>query len=265
MVGGGGGGGSGRRGVGSTARYGGGGGSSGSFNIAKLNANTLGATENIWIGVGGTGGTAVTINDTNGNQGGIGALSLFGGTGVSTTAKLTTGTSFGGVGGTAVTQGGSSVSNSILFGVLSNTNTYGTGTQPPGTFAGGTTVYISRPLIAGAIGGGLSTANATNVGGSINLTGPATAQVIATVSGGTLVGSSGSNGSLITNSPSGLFFSTAGGGGSSGNSVATLGGGAGGTGGPGAGGGGGGASANGINSGAGGNGGNGFCIIITYF
>ena len=265
LVGGGGGGGSGRRGVGSTARYGGGGGSSGSFNIAKLNANTLGATENIWIGVGGTGGTAVTINDTNGNQGGIGALSLFGGTGVSTTAKLTTGTSFGGVGGTAVTQGGSSVSNSILFGVLSNTNTYGTGTQPPGTFAGGTTVYISRPLIAGAIGGGLSTANATNVGGSISLTGLATAQVIATVSGGTLVGSSGSNGSLITNSPSGLFFSTAGGGGSSGNSVATLGGGAGGTGGPGAGGGGGGASANGINSGAGGNGGNGFCIIITYF
>ena len=124
---------------------------------------------------------------------------------------------------------------------------------------------MSRPLIAGAIGGGLSTANATNVGGSINLTGLATAQVIATVSGGTLVGSSGSNGSLITNSPSGLFFSTAGGGGSSGNSFATLGGGAGGTGGPGAGGGGGGASANGINSGAGGNGGNGFCIIITYF
>lgn len=265
LVGGGGGGGSGRRGVSNTARYGGGGGSSGSFNIAKLDANTLGATENIWIGIGGTAGNAVTINDTNGNQGGIGALSLFGGTGVSTTAKLTTGTSFGGVGGTAVAQGGSSVSNSILFGVLSNTSTYGTGNQPPGAFAGSTTTYISRPLIAGGIGGGLSTVNATNAGGSINLTGLATAQVIATVSGGTIVGSSGSNGSLITNSPSGLFFSTAGGGGSSGNSVATLGGGAGGTGGPGAGGGGGGASANGINSGAGGNGGNGFCIIITYF
>lgn len=265
LVGGGGGGASGRRGAASTARYGGGGGSSGSFNIAKINANNLGSTENVWIGVGGTGASAIGVNDTNGAAGGTGAPSFFGGTGVSTTAKLSTGNGFGGLGGTAASQGSSGIGNSIMFGVIYTTSIFGTGSVGPANFSGGTTTYISRPLMAGGQGGGLSTVNATNTGGGMNLTGLATAQIIASVTVSGTVGASGNNGSLITNSPSGLFFSTGGSGGNSGDAAGTIAGGKGGNGGPGAGGAGGGASTNGANSGGGGTGGNGFCIIITYF
>jgi hypothetical protein len=255
LVGGGGGGASGRRGAAGTARYGGGGGSSGSFNIAKINADNLGATENIWIGAGGTGASGIAVNDTNGAAGGTGAPSFFGGTGFSTTAKLSTGNGFGGLGGTAASQGSSGIGTSI----------FGTGSVGPANFSGGTATYISRPLIAGAQGGGLSTVNATNIGGSLNLTGVATAQIIASVTVSGTVGASGNNGSLITNNPSGLFFSTGGSGGNSGDAAGTIAGGKGGNGGSGAGGAGGGASTNGASSGGGGTGGNGFCLIITYF
>ena len=265
LVGGAGGGASGRRGTTATARYGGGGGSSGWFNIAKINASNLAATENIWIGAGGTSGSAITVNDTNGNGGGTGAVSIFGGSGTTTNAKLCTANGFGGLGGTAASQGASTVGNSVMFGLLNNTSTFGTGTGAPNNFSGGTQNYASRPLIAGGIGGGISAANATNSGGGFILTGMSTGQTIAIVTGGGSVGSTGNNGSLITNSPSGLFFATGGGGGASGDVAGTTSGGRGGNGGPGAGGGGGGASANGANSGAGGTGGNGFCLIITYF
>ena len=265
LVGGGGGGASGRRGAAGTARYGGGGGSSGSFNIAKINANNLGATENIWIGAGGTGASGIAVNDTNGAAGGTGAPSFFGGTGFSTTAKLSTGNGFGGLGGTAASQGSSGIGNSIMFGVIYTTSIFGTGSVGPANFSGGTATYISRPLMAGAQGGGLSTVNATNTGGSISLTGIATAQIIASVTVSGTIGASGNNGSLITNNPSGLFFSTGGSGGNSGDAAGTIAGGKGGNGGSGAGGAGGGASTNGASSGGGGTGGNGFCLIITYF
>jgi hypothetical protein len=265
LIGGGGGGASGRRGAAGSARYGGGGGSSGFFNIAKINADNLAATENVWIGIGGTGANGISINDTSGSPGNTGGISLFGGTGSVPTAKLTTANGFGAPGGTAVAQGGSTLGNAVMFGVIYTTSVFGTGTAAPGAFSGGVVTYFSRPLTAGGIGGGLSTVNATNPGGGFNITGIATSQIIAGVTGGLTVGSAGNNGSLITNNPSGLFFATAGGGGASGDAAGTIAGGKGGNGGPGAGGGGGGASANGANSGGGGNGGNGFCIIITYF
>jgi hypothetical protein len=265
LVGGAGGGASGRRGLTSTARYGGGGGSSGFVNISKINANNLAATENIWIGAGGTAAPAITVDNTNGTAGGTGAVSIFGGSGTTTNAILCSANGFGGLGGTAVAQSGSTLGNSIIFGIFYNTSNFASGSSGPGNLSGGIQNYASRPLMAGGIGGGLSAVNAQNVGGGINLTGMSSSQIIATVAGGTLVGSAGGNGSLITNSPAGLFFSTAGGGGASGNAIGTVGGGAGGNGGPGAGGGGGGASLNGVNSGAGGTGGNGFCLIITYF
>lgn len=265
LVGGAGGGASGRRGLTSTARYGGGGGSSGFFNIAKINASNLDATENIWIGAGGTGALAIAVNDTNGTAGGTGAVSIFGGSGTTANAKLTTANGFGGLGGSAATQATSTVGNSVIFGLFYNSSIFGTGTTPPNTFAGGVSNYLSRPLTAGGIGGGISAANAINSGGGFNLSGMSTSQIITTITGGTSVGSAGNNGSLITNSPSGLFFATAGGGGASGNTAGTINGGNGGNGGNGAGGGGGGASTNGANSGAGGTGGNGFCLIITYF
>jgi hypothetical protein len=265
LVGGAGGGASGRRGLTLTARYGGGGGSSGFFNIAKINASNLAATENIWIGAGGTAAPAITVDNTNGTAGGTGAVSIFGGSGTIATGKLTTANGFGGLGGTAAPQAGSTVGNSIMFGLFNNTSTFGTGSNPPLNFSGGTQNYLSRPLTAGAIGGGISTVNATNQGGGLIIVGMSNSQTIAIVTGGGSVGSSGSNGSLITNNPSGLFFATAGGGGASGDAAGTTAGGRGGNGGQGAGGGGGGASANGANSGAGGTGGNGFCLIITYF
>jgi hypothetical protein len=265
LVGGAGGGASGRRGLTSTARYGGGGGSSGAFNIAKINASNLAATENIWIGAGGTSGPARAINDTNGAPGGTGAVSIFGGSGTTANAKLTTANGFGGSGGTAASQATSTIGNSVIFGVFYNTSIFGTGMVASNNFSGGIINYLSRPLTAGGLGGGLSAANAQNVGGGLSIKGPSSGQTIATVTGGTSVGSTGGNGSLITNSPSGLFFATAGGGGHSGDVAGTIAGGTGGNGGPGAGGGGGGASANGANSGAGGTGGNGFCLIITYF
>jgi len=265
LVGGAGGGASGRRGLTSTARYGGGGGSSGFVNIAKINASNLAATENIWIGAGGTSGSAITVNDTNGNAGGTGAVSIFGGSGTIANAKLCTANGFGGAGGTAVAQGSSTVGNSVIFGVFYNTSIFGSGTIGPNVFGGGVSSYSSRPLTSGAMGGGISAANGTNSGGGFNVYGMSTGQTIATITGGISVGSAGGNGSLITNSPSGLFFATGGGGGASGDVAGTTAGGTGGNGGPGAGGGGGGASANGANSGAGGTGGNGFCLIITYF
>lgn len=265
LVSGGGGGASGRRGATNTARYGGGGGSSGSFNIAKIKADNLGATENVWIGVGGTGATGIAVNDTNGSPGTVGAPSLFGGTGVTTTAKLSTGNGFGALAGTNAAQGSSGIGNSIMFGVIYTTSIFGTGSVGPANFAGGTSTYISRPLIAGGQGGGLNTVNATNNGGSLNLVGIATAQLIASVTTSGTIGANGNNGSLITNNPSGLFFSTGGSGGNSGNATGTIAGGKGGNGGAGAGGAGGGASTNGANSGGGGTGGNGFCLIITYF
>lgn len=265
LVGGAGGGASGRRGTTSTARYGGGGGSSGAFNIAKINASNLESTENIWIGAGGTSGSAIAVNDTNGAPGGTGAVSIFGGSGTTANAKLCTANGFGGAGGTAASQATSTIGNSVIFGVSNNTATFGTGMGAPNNFSGGILNYSSRPLTAGGIGGGISAANAQNVGGGLLIVGMSTSQTIATVTGGSSVGSAGGNGSLITNSPAGLFFATAGGGGHSGDVNGTIAGGKGGNGGPGAGGGGGGASANGVNSGAGGTGGNGFCLIITYF
>ena len=183
LVGGAGGGASGRRGLTSTARYGGGGGSSGAFNIAKINASNLAATENIWIGAGGTSGPARAINDTNGAPGGTGAVSIFGGSGTTANAKLTTANGFGGSGGTAASQATSTIGNSVIFGVFYNTSIFGTGMVASNNFSGGVLNYTSRPLTAGGLGGGLSAANAQNVGGGLSIKGPSSGQTIATVKG----------------------------------------------------------------------------------
>jgi hypothetical protein len=263
LVGAGGGGGSGRRGTTLTARYGGGGGASGTISAAKMDASSLGATENVWIGAGGNGAIAVTTNDTSGNTGSQGVPSYFGGTGSAATSIVSTNAGFGGTGGTAVSNSSNSGNNSYLF-CLPVTNTYSSFTFNSNGF-GGTVLQLQKPLSHGGFGGGISTVDAINSGTSIRLTGGNTSQIITTVNGGSSSGGAGNAGSLITNNASNLFFASGGSGGGSGNAAGTIAGGVGGAGGPGAGGGGGGASANGANSGAGGKGGDGFCMIITYF
>jgi hypothetical protein len=264
LVSGAGGGGSGRRGATLTARYGGGGGASGSATLSKMQASSLGATENVWIGTGGIGATAITTNDTNGTSGGNGIASFFGGSGTAATSKISTLTGVGGVGGTAVAQSGTSGNGSFSFGI-SVGNNFNSNNNPPSTFGNNTTALALRPLGHGAPGGGLTTADVSTAGNIVRTTGANSGQTIVQANNGAANGGAGSPGTLTTNSASYLFFANGGGGGGAGNSAGTVAGGVGGAGGPGAGGAGGGASANGANSGAGGAGGNGFCMILTYF
>ncbi len=261
LVSGAGGGGSGRRGATLTARYGGGGGSSGSITAVKIDASTLGATENIWIGTGGVGGLGIATNDTNGNFGAAGNASYFGGTGTAASSKVSTNTGIGGQGGTNAANGGNSFNNSYVFGQQVG-NAYSSATFNSNAFGGNVLQVQMRPLIYGLYGGGITTANVATSGTGYRLVGGNTAQVITTFTNSS---TNGANGSLLTNNPAHLFFALGGGGGASGNSAGTIAGYTGGNGGPGGGGGGGGASANGANSGDGGRGGDGFCMVITYF
>jgi hypothetical protein len=265
LVSGAGGGGSGRRGATLTARYGGGGGSSGSITSAKMQASSLNATENIWIGSGGSGASGITVDNTNGNTGSSGNASYFGGTGIPSTSKISTGpqNGVGGAGGTNVSNGSNSVPNAWVFSVLQSNN-YASSTSNSNAFGSSTSIFTLRPLVSGGFGGGITTTDVTNFGQAVRITGANSSQIILNVSGGG-VGSAGGVGSLITNNASNLFFTIGGSGGGSGNTVGPTAGGAGGDGAPGAGGGGGGASANGAASGAGGRGGDGFCMVITYF
>src|SRR5215471_15966855 len=73
----GGGGGSGRRGAASTLRTGGAGGSGGGYNVREYPASLLSATENVFVGFGGTGAPAVTVDDTNGANGSAGTATYF--------------------------------------------------------------------------------------------------------------------------------------------------------------------------------------------
>jgi hypothetical protein len=261
LVSGAGGGGSGRRGATLTARYGGGGGSSGNITAVKIDASTLGATENIWIGTGGVGGLGIATNDTNGNFGAAGNASYFGGTGTAASSKVSTNTGIGGQGGTNAANGGNSSNNSYVFGQQVG-NAYSSATFNSNAFGGNILQVQMRPLIYGLYGGGITTADVATSGTGYRLVGGNTAQVITTFTNSS---TNGANGLLLTNNPAHLFFALGGGGGASGNSAGTIAGYTGGNGGPGGGGGGGGASANGANSGAGGRGGDGFCIVVTYF
>ena len=265
LVSGAGGGGSGRRGATLTARYGGGAGASGVATLSKMQASNLSAIENVWIGTGGGGGSAITVNDTNGVAGSSGNPSYFGGTGTAGSSKISTLIGVGGLGGTAVSQGSGSGNLSYLFGVATGNNTFSSFNNPPSSFGGALQALALRPLANGGIGGGLTTLDVSTGGGGIRLTGASSSQIITTNLGGSANGGAGTVGTFITNQASYLFLSNGGSGGGAGNSAGTIAGGTGGIGGLGAGGGGGGASANGANSGAGGAGGDGFCIIITYF
>lgn len=260
VISGGGGGGSGRRGATLTARYGGGGGASGAVNAVKIHASALGATENVWIGTGGNGGLAQTVDNLNGNAGSTGTSTFFGGTGIASTSKVSSATGVGGQGGTSTAAGGGTSATSYLFNTVLASNSFVSFTNASSSLAPTTTSFQMRALTSGGIGGGLSTVDGRANGAGVNITGGVgSSQILYSTA-------LGSNGALYTSTSIGnLFTSTGGGGGNAGDAAGTIAATAGGIGGPGAGGGGGGASANGFNSGAGGKGGDGFCVVVTYF
>lgn len=243
-IGGGGGGGSGRRGT-TAASSGGDGGSSGALGELLLKTASLGATETVTVGAGGTVGAAQTVNATSGNTGGAGGNTTFG-------AWIKGLGGGGGAGGTTANGGGGTQS--------SGTPWDGTA-GAAGKVVGGASVSSGLSIAAfspGGGGGGGGGATSPFAGGP----GTASNQVGGTAgSAGTLSGGLGGTGG---NSTDPIFASGGGGGGGGGGTTAV----AGGNGGPGGnygggGGGGGGSVSSGANSGAGGLGGGGYCVAIT--
>ena len=262
LFGAGGGGGSGRRGAAASARYGGGGAGTGSVFINKLDASVFAATENIWIGSGGTGAAAITVNNTNGVTGQGGGICLIGGNGTQGTAKIICSGGTGGAGGTATANGGNTVPGQAIYGIYAS-GQYGTGTSNSNGFTGNA-LFTMRPLTGGTFGGGIDAANVRNAGQSLQNRDMTFNNIYLNL-GGSAAGAAGTDGTFTTTNANFVLMSIGGTGGAAGDTAGTI---AGGTGGNGAvccGGGGGGASTNGANSGAGGNGGNGYCIMITYF
>lgn len=243
------GGGSGRRGAAGTARFGGGGGCGGAFCSRVFQAADLAATESVVIGAAGTGGAAVTVDNTDGSNGSRGGDCTF-----SSGSKLVQASPGNqGNGGTAASGGAGSNASSV--------GTLAPGAGGSSALAGGNNgvgVTIGQVGQAGTGGGGASgitAGDAPSVGGTGGiLTGTATGSFL---SGGTN-GNPAANGNAST----AIGCGTGGGGGNSSIVAAAGNGGTGG--GFGGGGGGGGASLNGNNSGAGGNGGPGRVTVISW-
>jgi hypothetical protein len=248
------GGGSGRRGASGTVCGGGGGGAAGTITTRTFDASDLAATEAVTISAGGTGGAAVTTDNTNGNVGNFPASATVFGT--STTKRVfgaqggsasrgQAGTTAGGAGGlsahtgTALSQmGGGSAGGAGAAGGQVNPSVIG-----PAGGAGGGGISATPDAFAGAAGAYsvLAASTGSGAGGVVDSTPP---------TAGTAPGGKGACGQ------------SAGGGAASITTAAQAGAAATGYG---AGGAGGGASLNGNNSGAGGAGGPGYCLVVTYF
>jgi len=249
LIGGGGGGASGRRGAPGTDRYGGGGGGGGATLRIRVPASALGATESITIGSGGTGGAAITTDDTNGATGVAGTATSIG-------TKYIAPGGIAGIGGTnASGTAGGARTHIVDFGSVS-TGGGGAGTVTTGT--GATSPGVIVPT-GGAGGAGRPTSDGTFNGGNGGGYTSSGTSVIHTSITGAAAGTGGSVNGANGSTHHGLF----GGGGGSGAAQATPGNG-GNAGNYGGGGGGGAGGPNGVNSGAGGNGAPGFAVIITY-
>jgi hypothetical protein len=139
----GGGGGSGARWASGFDPRGGGGGGGGAYGFRVFQAADLGATESVTIGAGGTGGAAVTVNDTGGNFGTVGGNTTFG-------ALLTMyGGSPGGA-GTAGSGGEGGSGGGVLGGgqpsASGSTGHFGTGSSGAPSGFGGGQAEATRPL-----------------------------------------------------------------------------------------------------------------------
>lgn len=272
----GGGGGSGRRGAPDTARSGGGGGGGGAIVIRSwldTDPTTLPETGEITIGIGGAGGDAITVDDTNGNPGTAGGNTSFG------DMVIAKGGNAGGGGTNAGSNGGGGGHGSLC------TPGFANNMLPAGTGIGAVVAGIqSAPYIGmgfqvgtsgGSAGGTIKADNEilfpVNTPGTYDKDGV----LQGVISGGTEIGADGINGAdnvgihLFNQTTNSIFskgVGAVGSGGVSGDAVGIIPGGTGGNGGLyGIGGSGGGGSTNGANSGAGGNGGNGLCIVVEFY
>jgi len=242
VIGAGGGGASARKGAAASVRNGSGGGGGGGLSRMIFRATDLSSSVSVTVGTGGTGGPAITNDNTNGANGTDGGVSSFGSY---LTANPGTGKIFGGsdgLGGTGLTSNGSN--------------------GGPGGASGAAGVAGSASGLAGAGGGGGGGVTSGNVQNAGAAGGAHTFGGLTGGTGGAAGGTNGGAGNTHGNGAAGT-----GGGGGGGNSTAGGNGGSGGAaGGKGAGGGGGGAATNGAgSSGAGANGGNGVVVVITYF
>lgn len=238
----GGGGGSGRRGAATTIRTGGTGGGGGGASLRRYRANLLNATETVTIGAAGTGGAAVTVDDTNGNAGTVGAATHFKSTAFSAVGN---GGGAGAGGSTGAGAGGvAGVIDGAAGGVGGASSTTAAGVAATGATSGNPT-----PAGGGGGGGPITAADASfngGAGGGHNQTAGGTA--------GVAPGGAGGTPATAGNDQAGSGGGGGGGGGGTGGNGSF----------PGGGGGGGGGSLNGTNSGKGGDGGGGLIIVTTW-
>lgn len=254
----GGGSGSGRRGAAGTNRFGGGGSGGGEGVWLSLAADALPSTVSVAIGAGGTGGAAVTVDDTNGNPGIAGGDTSFG------AIAIAKGGAFGGGGSTAagaLGAGGAVASGNPQYGPFCLPGANGAAGNTIATAAGATGFIGTTACPGGGGGGGINSSNTVGVaamtGGAIYQNGVLQA---GPVSGATPDG--------IDDKSVFLHFSTSltsgygPGTGGAGGVPATP---DGGNGGRCAGAGGGAGVLNGTNSGAGATGGNGLAVIMEFY
>lgn len=251
VIGGGGGGGSGRRGAAATARGGGSGAAGASWGELLIPASTCDSSCTVTVGAAGTGGAAVTTNDTNGNAGSPGTDSQFTYNSANSISISSAqgGAANGSGGSTSVVSGGSNFNTGMYPGSNGGAgNATGSGSGAP---------FNTPCSIGGGSGGGGVDSSNTAYGASA--AGAPYAFYGSNLSPGsnTAAGASGTSGTALSGFPG-----TGGYGGGGGSGAA---GGNGGNGANGGGGGGGGASLNGFNSGKGGNGGSGVVVVSTYF
>lgn len=291
LIGGGGGGGSGRRGAAGTARSGGAAGGAPGRYVRNVNSVSAGTSITVTVGSAGSGGTAVSSDNTAGNDGTAGGNSSFGSYAVA----------YGGCAGKGgdASNVGTSGSGAISAGSSTNTGSGVNGGGPRFNSFGGTSAD-QRDNIGFGGGGGAATSGNTEYGGAGSAQTDNTGTAVVSAGSSVFGVSAASHGGWITAAntlpatapDAGLNGSyTAGGGGAGGTcgavptagangaaatrddqcglpgsgggssiTVAAKEGGAGG--GPGGPGGGGGASLNGNNSGAGGSGAAGRVILI---
>lgn len=255
------------------AAPGGGGGGAPSISWTQVMAASLGSTETVTIGAGGTGGAAQTAASTNGNNGGNGGDTSFG--------------------AHCVAKGGQGAINRAGGGqrqIQNNTPAYGWGSFPgsegrnASTAGGQGSSGHSQSLatnfgdqvvnVLGApSGGGNTTANAIGTGNQGNQYYLFNGTTTTRIQGGGAAGANGLNGTdnavdrmvwpprIAALSPSYKLGVSGGSGASSITGTGGNGGNGGLYGGPGSGGGG---SRNGSASGAGGSGGGGLCFVIEY-
>lgn len=156
----GGGSGSGRRGAAGTNRFGGGGSGGGEGVWLSLAADALPSTVAVTIGSGGTGGAAVTVDDTNGNPGTAGGDTSFG------AIAIAKGGAFGGGGSTAagaLGAGGAVATGNPQYGPFCLPGANGAAGNTITTAAGATGFIGTTACPGGGGGGGINSSNTVGV------------------------------------------------------------------------------------------------------